>query len=63
MNDVAQQQMMSQVPGQPGNPDDQQHQADMQQAQLDHQADMSKAQKKEEVVIGFNTFDKLKRIL
>jgi len=63
MNDVAQQQMMSQVPGQPGNPDDQQHQADMQQAQLDHQADMTKAQKKEEVVIGFNTFDKLKRIL
>jgi hypothetical protein len=35
----------------------------MQQAQLDHQADMTKAQKKEEVVIGFNTFDKLKRIL
>jgi hypothetical protein len=63
MNDVAQQQMMSQVPGQPGSPDDQQHQADMQQAQLDHQADMTKAQKKEEVVIGFNTFDKLKRIL
>jgi hypothetical protein len=57
-NDVAQQQMMSQVPGQPQNPTDQQHQADMQQAQLDQQKD---AQKKEERTS--DVFTKLKQIL
>jgi hypothetical protein len=61
MNDVAQQQMMSQVPGQPQNPTDQQHQADMQQAQLDQQKEVQAAAKKEEVEVG--TFTKLKRIL
>jgi len=50
MNDVAQQTMMSQVPAQPQNPDDQQHQMDMQQAA---------AKIKESV----NTFGKLKQIL
>jgi hypothetical protein len=51
-NDVAQQQMLSQVPQQPQNPDDQQHQLDLQKAS-------QKQQKKESV----GTFDKLKQIL
>jgi hypothetical protein len=50
-NDVAQQQMLAQVPQQPQNPDDQQHQLDLQKA--------SQQQKKESV----GTFDKLKQIL
>jgi hypothetical protein len=50
-NDVAQQQMLAQVPQQPQNPDDQQHQLDLQKA--------AQQQKKESV----GTFDKLKQIL
>jgi hypothetical protein len=55
-NDVAQAQMMSQVPGQPQNPDDQQHAMDMAQQQQDAQV---KATKEE---VG-GTLVKLKRIL
>jgi len=55
-NDVAQAQMMSQVPGQPQNPDDQQHAMDMAQQQQDAQAKATK-----EEVSG--TLIKLKRIL
>ena len=55
-NDVAQAQMMSQVPGQPQNPDDQQHAMDMAQQQQDAQAKATK-----EDVSG--TLIKLKRIL
>ena len=55
-NDVAQAQMMSQVPGQPQNPDDQQHAMDMAQQQQDAQA---KATKED---VGA-TLIKLKRIL
>ena len=50
MNDVAQQTMMSQVPAQPQNPDDQQHQIDMQQAAA-------------KIKESMNTFGKLKQIL
>jgi hypothetical protein len=50
MNDVAQQTMMSQVPAQPQNPDDQQHQMDMQQAAA-------------KIKESMNTFGKLKQIL
>lgn len=53
MNDVAQQQMMSSIPGQPTHPDDLEAQAAMQQ-------DAQKAKAKKEEV---NTFSKLKRIL
>ena len=53
MNDVAQQQMMSSIPGQPTHPDDLEAQAAMQQ-------DAQKAKAKKEEV---NTFNKLKRIL
>ena len=55
-NDVAQAQMMSQVPGQPQNPDDQQHAMDMAQQQQDAQTKATK-----EDVSG--TLIKLKRIL
>jgi hypothetical protein len=55
-NDVAQAQMMSQVPGQPQNPDDQQHAMDMAQQQQDAQVKATK-----EDVSG--TLIKLKRIL
>jgi hypothetical protein len=64
MNDVAQQTMMSQVPGQPQNPDDQQHQMDMQQQAADQAMQQAKAAskvKKEDVNTG--TFGKLKQIL
>jgi hypothetical protein len=54
MNDVAQQQMMAQVPQQPQNPDDQAHEAEMAQ-----QAAKASA-KKEEVSA---TLLKLKQIL
>jgi hypothetical protein len=50
MNDVAQQTMMSQVPAQPQNPDDQEHQMDMQQAAA-------------KIKESMNTFGKLKQIL
>jgi len=52
MNDVAQAQMMSDVPGQPTHPDDIQAQQDM--------ADAAAAAKKKN---ESRTFDKLKRIL
>jgi hypothetical protein len=55
-NDVAQAQMMSQVPGQPMNPVDQEHQMQMQQ----DQQNAAKAQQKEQVD---NTLVQLKRIL
>jgi ribosomal protein L16/L10AE len=55
-NDVAQAQMMSQVPGQPQNPADQEHAMDMAQQQQDAQA---KATKED---VGA-TLIKLKRIL
>ena len=55
-NDVAQQQMMSQVPSQPQNPADQQHQMDMQQAQADAAKEAKQSQKE-------STVTKLKRIL
>ena len=55
-NDVAQAQMMSQVPGQPQNPADQEHAMDMAQQQQDAQAKATK-----EDVSG--TLIKLKRIL
>jgi hypothetical protein len=64
MNDVAQQTMMSQVPAQPQNPDDQEHQMDMQQQAADQALQQAKAAskvKKEEVATG--TFGKLKQIL
>ena len=50
MNDVAQQQMMSQVPQQPQNPDDQEHQLELQKQQQQTQQESS-------------TLVKLKRIL
>jgi len=53
MNDVAQQQMMSNVPMQPTHPEDIKAQAEMEQSSQKASA------KKEEV----NTFTKLKRIL
>ena len=53
MNDVAQQQMMSNVPAQPTHPDDLEAQAAMQQDAMKAKA------KKEEVT----TFNRLKRIL
>jgi len=53
MNDVAQQQMASNIPAQPTHPEDLKAQAEMQQAS------QKAAAKKEEV----NTFNKLKRIL
>jgi hypothetical protein len=59
MNDVAQQQMMSQVPQQPQNPDDQQHQMDMQQQAADQSAAQQKEAQKEAVAV----FTKLKQIL
>ena len=49
MNDVAQQQMMSQVPQQPQNPDDQEHQLELQKQQQTQQES--------------STLVKLKRIL
>jgi hypothetical protein len=64
MNDVAQQTMMSQVPAQPQNPDDQEHQMDMQQQAADQALQQAKAAskvKKEEAATG--TFGKLKQIL
>ena len=56
-NDVAQQQMMSQIPQQPGNPVDQEHEAKMATQQANAQ---EKKATKEEVS---NTLLKLKRIL
>ena len=53
MNDVAQQQMASNIPAQPTHPEDLKAQAEM-------QAQSQKAQAKKEEV---NTFSKLKRIL
>ena len=55
-NDVAQAQMMSQVPGQPMNPVDQEHQMQMQQ----DQQNAAKSQQKEQLD---NTLVQLKRIL
>jgi len=59
MNDVAQQQMMSQVPGQPQNPADQQHQMDLQQQAAEADAAAAKKTQKEST----GTFSKLKQIL
>jgi hypothetical protein len=56
-NDVAQQQMMSQIPQQPGNPVDQEHEAKMATQQANAQ---EKKATKEEIS---NTLLKLKRIL
>jgi hypothetical protein len=61
MNDVAQQTMMSQVPGQPQNPDDQEHQMDMQQQAADQAVQQAKAASKVKESTG--TFGKLKQIL
>ena len=58
MNDVAQQQMMAQVPSQPMNPADQEHQLEMQKQQQDA---AQKSQKNEQVSSG--VFTKLKQIL
>jgi hypothetical protein len=55
MNDVAQQQMMSQVPGQPMNPVDAEHQMELQKREADQN------QTQEERSVG--TFVKLKQIL
>jgi hypothetical protein len=55
MNDVAQQQMMSQVPNQPMNPVDAEHQMDLQKREADQN------QTQEERSVG--TFVKLKQIL
>jgi len=64
MNDVAQQSMMAQVPQQPGNPNDQEHAMDLQQAQLDHEADLAKnAAKQATKEDTSSTLLKLKRIL
>jgi hypothetical protein len=59
MNDVAQQQMMSQVPGQPQNPADQQHQMDLQQQAAEADAAATKKAQKEST----GTFNKLKQLL
>ena len=61
MNDVAQQTMMSQVPAQPQNPDDQEHQMDMQQQAADQALQQAKAASKVKESTG--TFGKLKQIL
>jgi hypothetical protein len=61
MNDVAQQTMMSQVPSQPQNPDDQEHQMDMQQQAADQAVQQAKAASKVKESTG--TFGKLKQIL
>jgi len=61
MNDVAQQTMMSQVPAQPQNPDDQEHQMDMQQQAADQAMQQAKAASKVKESTG--TFGKLKQIL
>jgi len=61
MNDVAQQTMMSQVPAQPQNPDDQEHQMDMQQQASDQALQQAKAASKVKESTG--TFGKLKQIL
>jgi hypothetical protein len=61
MNDVAQQTMMSQVPAQPQNPDDQEHQMDMQQQAADQAVQQAKAASKVKESTG--TFGKLKQIL
>jgi hypothetical protein len=58
-NDVAQQQMLSQVPAQPQNPADQQHQMDLQQQAADQAAQQSKVKKEDTI----GTFGKLKQIL
>jgi hypothetical protein len=64
MNDVSQQTMMAQVPQQPGNPGDQQHAMDLQQAQLDHEADLAKKAAKQATKEDTgSTLLKLKRIL
>jgi hypothetical protein len=64
MNDVAQQSMMSQVPQQPGNPGDQQHAIELQQAQLDHEAQQAKVAAKQATKEDTgSTLLKLKRIL
>ena len=61
MNDVAQQTMMAQVPAQPQNPDDQEHQMDMQQQASDQALQQAKAASKVKESTG--TFGKLKQIL
>jgi len=61
MNDVAQQTMMSQVPAQPQNPDDQEHQMDMQQQAADQAMQQAKAASKVKESTG--TFGKLKQML
>ena len=64
MNDVAQQSMMAQVPQQPGNPGDQAHAMELQQAQLDHEAELAKkAAKQATKEDTSSTLLKLKRIL
>ena len=59
MNDVAQQTMMSNVPQQPGNPSDQEHEKAM--AQQAAEADANAAKKTQKEAIG--TFNKLKQLL
>jgi hypothetical protein len=59
MNDVAQQTMMSNVPQQPGHPDDQDHEKEM--AQQAAEADAAAAKKTQKESTG--TFSKLKQIL
>ena len=61
MNDVAQQTMMSQIPAQPQNPNDQEHQMDMQQQASDQALQQAKAASKVKESTG--TFGKLKQIL
>ena len=64
MNDIAQQSMMAQVPQQPGNPGDQAHAMELQQAQLDHEAELAKkAAKQATKEDTSSTLLKLKRIL
>ena len=59
MNDVAQQSMMSQVPQQPGHPDDQEHDKEMAQQAAEADAAAAKKTQKEAVAV----FTKLKQIL
>lgn len=63
MNDVAQQQMMAQVPQQPQHPDDQQHQIDLQQQAADQAEQEAKAAAKVTKEASVGVFTKLKQIL
>ena len=63
MNDVAQQQMMAQVPQQPQHPDDQQHQIDLQQQEADQAEQEAKAAAKVTKEASVGVFTKLKQIL